>query len=224
MKDEVGSLRCVDAVAGASRNDLRHATVDWVREMRSVSGRRLELDDKRTACTRERVENLWLVDLDGCTFAVFELREGEWALVASTNAGERVGIRPFEAIKVRLGKLWRRASGDSRLVLSRFHRNPTMLAVRLPTEIEERLDRLAKATGRTNDPSHRRQLPRSWFAGARRTDNATVPPSSRQIVRLRFSCCASARSVPVGQCSKLTRLAEPADTRRSRLVKGPESN
>ena len=27
--------------------------------------------------------------------------------------------------------------------------SPTMLAIRLPTDIEERLDRLAKATGRT---------------------------------------------------------------------------
>ena len=34
--------------------------------------------------------------------------------------------------------------------------SPTMLATRLPIDIEERLDRLAKATGRTN-PFHARE-------------------------------------------------------------------
>ena len=40
------------------------------------------------------------------------------------------------------------ASRDA-LYLSSVHGSPMMLAIRLPTDIEERLDRLAKATGRT---------------------------------------------------------------------------
>ena len=56
---------------------------------------------------REGVEHLWLVDLAERTLQAFELREGEWALVASAKDDEQVGIRPFEAIKVSLGELRR---------------------------------------------------------------------------------------------------------------------
>ena len=41
------------------------------------------------------------------------------------------------------------AAADQPLYLSSTYWSPTMLAIRLPTDIEERLDRLAKATGRT---------------------------------------------------------------------------
>ena len=80
---------------------------DWVCEILSDSRRRLELNDKRTVYAREGVEHLWLVDLATRTLAAFELREGEWALVANAKDDEQVGIRPFEAIKVNLGELWR---------------------------------------------------------------------------------------------------------------------
>ena len=80
---------------------------DWVCEILSDSRRRLELNDKRTVYAREGVEHLWLVDLAARTLEAFELREGEWALVASAKDDEQVSIRPFEAIEVSLGELWR---------------------------------------------------------------------------------------------------------------------
>ena len=49
---------------------------DWVWEMLSDSGRRLELNDKRTAYAREGVEHLWLVDLAGHTLEEVERELG----------------------------------------------------------------------------------------------------------------------------------------------------
>ena len=80
---------------------------DWVCEILSDSRRRLELNDKRTVYAREGVEHLWLVDLAARTLEAFELREGEWALVASAKDDDQVSTRPFEVIKVNLGELWR---------------------------------------------------------------------------------------------------------------------
>ena len=79
---------------------------DWVCEILSDSRRRLELSHKRTVYAREGVEHLWLVDLAARTLEAFELREGEWTLVASAKDDEQVRIRPFEAIKASLGGLW----------------------------------------------------------------------------------------------------------------------
>ena len=76
-------------------------------EILSDSRRRPELNDKRTVYAREGVEHLWLVDLAARTLEAFELREGEWARVASAKDDEQVSIRPFEAIKVSFGLLWR---------------------------------------------------------------------------------------------------------------------
>ena len=67
----------------------------------------MELNDERTVYAREGVEHLWLVDLAARTLEAFELREGECALVASAKDDEQVSIRPFEAIEVSLGELWR---------------------------------------------------------------------------------------------------------------------
>ena len=80
---------------------------EWVCEMVSNSRRRLELNDKRAVYAREGVEHLWLVDLAARTLDAFELREGEWVLVASAKGDEQLGIWPFEAIKVSFGELWR---------------------------------------------------------------------------------------------------------------------
>ena len=80
---------------------------DWVCEILSDSRRRLDLNDKRIVYVREGVEHLWLVDLVARTLEAFELREGEWVLIASAKDDEQVSIRPFETIKVSLGELWR---------------------------------------------------------------------------------------------------------------------
>ena len=79
---------------------------DWVCEMLSAETRRLDLVDKRPVYAREGVAHLWLVDPTDRTLEAFELRDGEWVLIALAKDDDPVRIRPFDAITFRLGELW----------------------------------------------------------------------------------------------------------------------
>ena len=79
---------------------------DWVCEVLSASTRKLDLHGKRPVYAREGVGYLWLVDPTDRTLEAFELREGQWVLIASAKDDEPVSIRPFDAITFSLGDLW----------------------------------------------------------------------------------------------------------------------
>ena len=79
---------------------------DWACEVLSASTRRLDLHEKRPAYAREGVGRLWLVDPADRTLEAFELREGQWILIASAKDDDPVSIRPFDAITFSLGDLW----------------------------------------------------------------------------------------------------------------------
>ncbi len=79
---------------------------DWACEVLSPSTRRLDLHGKRPAYAREGVGFLWLVDPTDRTLEAFELRDGEWVLIASAKDDEPISIRPFDAITFSLGDLW----------------------------------------------------------------------------------------------------------------------
>ena len=79
---------------------------DWVCEVLSPSTRKLDLHGKRPVYAREGVGHLWLVDPMDRTLEAFELREGEWVLIASAKDAEPVCIRPFDAVTFSLGDLW----------------------------------------------------------------------------------------------------------------------
>ena len=79
---------------------------DWVCEVLSASTRRLDLQGKRPVYAREDIGHLWLVDPTDRTLEAFELREGEWVLIACAKDDEPVSIRPFDAITFSLGDLW----------------------------------------------------------------------------------------------------------------------
>ena len=79
---------------------------DWVCEVLSASTRRLDLHEKRPVYAREGVGHLWLVDPTDRTLEAFELREGQWVLIASAKDDDPVSIRPFDAITFSLGDLW----------------------------------------------------------------------------------------------------------------------
>ena len=79
---------------------------DWVCEVLSPSTRRLDLHGKRPVYAREGVGHLWLVDPVDRTLEAFELREGQWVLIASAQDDEPVSIRPFDAVTFSLGDLW----------------------------------------------------------------------------------------------------------------------
>ena len=71
---------------------------DWACEVLSPATRRLDLVDKRPVYAREGVPHLWLVDPTDRTLEAFELRDGEWVLIASAKDDEPISIRPFDAI------------------------------------------------------------------------------------------------------------------------------
>ena len=88
--------------------DTAFATLapDWVYEVLSASTRRHDLHGKRPIYSREAVPHLWLVDPTDRTLEAFELREGEWVLIASAKDADPISIRPFNAITFSLGDLW----------------------------------------------------------------------------------------------------------------------
>ena len=88
--------------------DAPYATLapDWVCEVLSPSTRKLDLHGKRAVYGREHVRHLWLVDPADRTLEAFELREGEWVLIATAQDDAPVRIRPFDAVTFSLGDLW----------------------------------------------------------------------------------------------------------------------
>ena len=79
---------------------------DWVCNVLSPSSRKLDLLEKRPLYALAGLGHLWLVDPTDCTLEAFELREGEWVLIASAKDDEPVSIRPFDSITFSLGDLW----------------------------------------------------------------------------------------------------------------------
>ena len=66
----------------------------------------IDLHGKRPIYAREGVAHLWLVDPVDRTLEAFELRKGEWVLIATAEDDDPVRIRPFEAVSFSLGDLW----------------------------------------------------------------------------------------------------------------------
>ena len=79
---------------------------DWGCEVLSASTRRLDLHGKRPVHAREGVGHLWLVEPTDRTLEAFELREGEWVLIAAAKDDNPIRIPPFDAITFSLGELW----------------------------------------------------------------------------------------------------------------------
>jgi hypothetical protein len=49
---------------------------------------------------------LWLVDPVDRTLEAFELREGQWVLIAALAGEAEVRVAPFDAVTFPLGALW----------------------------------------------------------------------------------------------------------------------
>lgn len=79
---------------------------DWVCEVLSPSTRKVDLLEKRPIYGREGVNHLWLVDPIAKGLEAFELRDGEWVLIATLKDDDPVSVRPFDAITFSLGDLW----------------------------------------------------------------------------------------------------------------------
>jgi len=85
---------------------------DWVCEVLSPSTRRIDLGDKRDIYAREGVSHLWFVDPDARTLEAFELREGQWVLLATLADEDPVSLPPFDAITFPLDALWPETSAS----------------------------------------------------------------------------------------------------------------
>ena len=79
---------------------------DWVCEVLSASTRRLDLHGKRPVYAREGAGHLWLVEPTDRTLEAFELRGGEWVLIAAAKDDDPIRIPPFDAITFGLAELW----------------------------------------------------------------------------------------------------------------------
>ena len=79
---------------------------DWVCEVLSPSTRDLDRHGKRQVYGREGVGHLWFIDPAARDLEAFELRDGEWVLVATARNDDPVSIPPFEAITFPLDALW----------------------------------------------------------------------------------------------------------------------
>ena len=79
---------------------------DWVCEVLSPSTRDLDRHGKRPVYAREGVRHLWFVDPTARDLEAFELRNGEWVLIATARNDDPVSIPPFEAITFPLDALW----------------------------------------------------------------------------------------------------------------------
>ncbi len=79
---------------------------DWVCEVLSPSTRDLDRHGKRPVYAREGVAHLWFIDPVARDLEAFELRNGEWVLIATARNDEPVSIPPFEAIAFPLDALW----------------------------------------------------------------------------------------------------------------------
>ena len=88
--------------------DAAYCTVapDWVCEVLSPSTRRIDLGGKRDVYAREGVSHLWFVDPDARTLEAFELRDGQWVLLATLVDDDPVSLPPFDAITFPLDALW----------------------------------------------------------------------------------------------------------------------
>ena len=79
---------------------------DWACEVLSPSTRKVDLLEKRPIYAREGVSHLWLVDPIAKGLEAFELRDGEWVLIATLKDDDPVSVRPFDAITFSLADLW----------------------------------------------------------------------------------------------------------------------
>ncbi|MGI9229459.1 MAG: Uma2 family endonuclease [Gammaproteobacteria bacterium] len=80
--------------------------LDWACEVISPSTRKLDLGGKRDVYAREGVPYLWFVEPEARTLEAFELREGQWVLIATLTDDVPVSLPPFDAISFPLGSLW----------------------------------------------------------------------------------------------------------------------
>ncbi len=81
---------------------------DWACEVLSASTETLDRGRKMGSYAREGVRYLWLVDPRTQLLEVYRLEQGRWLRLGAYLGDALVRAEPFEAIELRLGRLWAR--------------------------------------------------------------------------------------------------------------------
>ena len=79
---------------------------DWVCEVLSASTVRLDRTVKMPLYGTYGVSYIWLVDPIARTLEAFELKDGQWVLLATLSEEQTVNVPPFDAIEFSLSDLW----------------------------------------------------------------------------------------------------------------------
>ncbi len=79
---------------------------DWVCEIPSPSTTKDDRTIKMPLYSRHGVGHLWLVDPLLKTLEAYELRDGQWLLLATLKDDDQVRLAPFDAVGFSLGDLW----------------------------------------------------------------------------------------------------------------------
>jgi Uma2 family endonuclease len=79
---------------------------DWICEVVSSSSARIDRGPKARTYARAGVRHLWIIDPIAQTLEVLRNEEARWVVLAVHSETERVRAEPFEAIELKLGRLW----------------------------------------------------------------------------------------------------------------------
>ncbi len=79
---------------------------DWICEVISPSTARYDRIEKRRIYAEFKVAHLWFIDPDAQTLEAFELRKGDWLLIASHAGKDEIAVAPFAEVPFSLGVLW----------------------------------------------------------------------------------------------------------------------
>ena len=92
----------------APPEDQRFEVVpDWVCEILSPATASKDREVKMPVYAGYGVAHAWLVDPGAERLEAYELREGEWTLVATFDAADTVKAPPFPEAEFRVADLWR---------------------------------------------------------------------------------------------------------------------
>jgi Uma2 family endonuclease len=81
-------------------------TPDWVCEVVSPSSARIDRGAKGLIHARHGVNHLWFVDPIAKTLEIHRNDNGRWTVVAVHGDDDVVRAEPFEAVELKLGRLW----------------------------------------------------------------------------------------------------------------------
>ncbi|MET0405822.1 MAG: Uma2 family endonuclease [Cystobacter sp.] len=79
---------------------------DWLCEILSPATMRIDRERKLPLYHREGVKHVWLVDPATRTLEIHRLRARGWRLVVRHSGNEEVFAEPFEALALKLERLW----------------------------------------------------------------------------------------------------------------------